>query len=51
MQDKRNKPQHRDAIRDKGLARGLSLEIEGLGHISATKDNSLLNFEGVGNGY
>ena len=29
MQDKPNKPRHRDLIRGKGLARGLSLEDKG----------------------
>ncbi len=42
MQDKPNKPEHRDLIGGKGLARGLSLKDKGLGHICATKDTRLL---------
>ena len=51
MQDKPNKPEHRDLIRGKGLTRGLSLEDRGLGHIYATKDNRKLHNEGLADGY
>jgi len=43
MQDKPNKPKHRDLIKGKGLTRELSLEDKNSGHICATKDNSLLH--------
>lgn len=50
MQDKPNKPKHRDLIRGKGLTRGLSLEDRGLGHIYATKGNRLLHKGAVSDG-
>ena len=43
MQDNPNEPQHRDLIRGKRLAKGLSPEDNGLGHICATKDTRLLH--------